>query len=262
MPWNAVLQTTRSRKAKRGLVFCASFIAASICLFFLQGFHLRPEVDGGEPGGTKSGIGYGTGKDSRQMPIDDASHLRGKIKIARVASTSSLSSSFPSSHLSLESTALNKGGEKIKSSSGDEVPPNFKMSSSTETFLVRFTLNNLDGAAGQKGNIDIEVHPIWSPLGAQRFAALVEADFFPGVHFFRVISNFVAQFGIHGDPQVSSIWSGKRIQDDPVIESNLRGYLSFATSGKNTRTTQMFINFGDNKQLDSMGFSPFAGVWM
>jgi peptidyl-prolyl cis-trans isomerase A (cyclophilin A) len=70
----------------------------------------------------------------------------------------------------------------------------------------------------------------------------------------------MAQFGIHGDPKISAEWKDKKIKDDPVVESNKRGYVSFATSGDNTRTTQIFINFGDNTNLDSMKFAPFAKI--
>jgi len=107
---------------------------------------------------------------------------------------------------------------------------------------------------------ELEVHPDWAPLGAARFKEMVEQDFFKGVRFFRVISGFMAQFGIHPKPAIAAEWFGKKLIDDPVIESNKRGYISFATSGKDSRTTQMFINFADNGNLDGMGFSPFGKV--
>jgi peptidyl-prolyl cis-trans isomerase A (cyclophilin A) len=110
------------------------------------------------------------------------------------------------------------------------------------------------------GDFVIEVHRDWSPNGADRFHNLVSSGYYDGVRFFRVISGFMAQFGIHGDPQVSAKWRGARIPDDPVKQSNTRGMVSFATAGPGTRTTQVFINFGDNSQLDRMGFSPFGQV--
>jgi len=106
----------------------------------------------------------------------------------------------------------------------------------------------------------LEVHPDWAPLGEARFKELLNQSFFNGIRFFRTVNNFVTQFGIHADPQVAATWKDNRIDDDPVIESNQRGYISFATSGKNSRTTQMFINLQSNTQLDGMGFSPFGKV--
>ncbi len=111
-----------------------------------------------------------------------------------------------------------------------------------------------------KGPIHIEVHPEWAPLGAARFRELVEAGYYTDVAFFRVVSGFMAQIGIHGDPTVNARWRDNSIQDDPVTQHNTRGMLSFATRGPNTRTTQFFINFVDNSSLDGMGFAPFAQV--
>lgn len=114
--------------------------------------------------------------------------------------------------------------------------------------------------ATTKGDFTVEVHRDWAPLGADRFYNLVKAGFFTDAAFFRVISGFMAQFGISGDPAVAAAWRPARIQDDPVKESNERGYVSYAMAGPDTRTTQLFINFGNNSQLDSMGFSPFGKV--
>jgi len=111
-----------------------------------------------------------------------------------------------------------------------------------------------------KGNFTIEVQRVWSPNGADRFFNLVKAGFFNDIAFFRVLDGFVAQFGIHGNPEVSAVWRNQNIPDDPVIESNLKGTISFATAGPNTRTTQFFINYADNTRLDDMGFSPFGKV--
>jgi len=121
-----------------------------------------------------------------------------------------------------------------------------------ETFKVKF--------ATTKGDFTLEITRAWSPLGADRFYNLVKNGFFTDVAFFRVIEGFMVQFGIHGDPAVSAAWRGARIQDDPVKESNEKGYISYAMAGPNTRTTQMFINFGNNARLDDMGFSPFGKV--
>ena len=111
-----------------------------------------------------------------------------------------------------------------------------------------------------KGEFTIEVTRAWAPNGADRFYNLVRRGYYDDVRFFRVLSGFMAQFGISGDPELSTIWREARIPDDTVAESNRRGYVSFATSGANTRTTQMFINYGNNSGLDSQGFSPFGRV--
>jgi len=111
-----------------------------------------------------------------------------------------------------------------------------------------------------KGDFVIEVTRAWSPLGADRFYNLVKYHFFDGAAFFRVMQGFVAQFGISARPEVSQAWERATIADDPVTQSNTRGSLTFATAGPNTRTTQVFINLGENSSLDTMGFSPFGKV--
>jgi len=121
-----------------------------------------------------------------------------------------------------------------------------------ETYKVDFDTN--------KGKFVVQVTRAWSPNGADRFYNLVKSGFFSDVRFFRAIPNFMVQFGIHGDPAVSAAWRMARITDDPAKESNKRGYITFATAGPNTRTTQVFINFKDNAFLDSQGFSPFGQV--
>ena len=111
-----------------------------------------------------------------------------------------------------------------------------------------------------KGKIAIEVTREWAPLGADRFYNLVKNGFYEGARFFRVLPRFVVQFGIPGDPALARSWRSARIADDPVKQSNARGTISFATAGAGTRTTQVFINLGDNRNLDGMGFSPFGRV--
>jgi peptidyl-prolyl cis-trans isomerase A (cyclophilin A) len=111
-----------------------------------------------------------------------------------------------------------------------------------------------------KGDFVVEVTRAWSPRGADRFYNLVKYHFFDGAAFFRVLEGFVVQFGISPRPDVSQVWENAKIDDDPVTQSNTRGMLTFATSGPNTRTTQLFINLGNNANLDSMGFSPFGKV--
>ncbi|MCB0384863.1 MAG: peptidylprolyl isomerase [Bdellovibrionales bacterium] len=111
-----------------------------------------------------------------------------------------------------------------------------------------------------KGKFVVEAHRDWSPKGVDRFYELIQEGFFKDIAFFRVVKGFVVQFGIHGNPDEASKWKQKVITDDSVKESNKSGYLSFATAGPNTRTTQLFINLNDNTNLDRMGFSPFAKV--
>jgi peptidyl-prolyl cis-trans isomerase A (cyclophilin A) len=111
-----------------------------------------------------------------------------------------------------------------------------------------------------KGTFVILVHRAWAPRGADRFYNLVKNGFYDNVRFFRVLDGFMAQFGINGDPALMAKWRVARIPDDPVRQSNTRGTISFATSGANTRTTQVFINFGNNAALDRMGFAPFGKV--
>ncbi len=120
------------------------------------------------------------------------------------------------------------------------------------TYKVKFTTT--------KGDFVVEVTRAWAPRGADRFYNLVQHHFYDGASFFRVLPGFVAQFGISADPPVSKAWASATIPDDPVTQSNLRGSLTFATSGPNTRTTQIFINLADNASLDSMGFSPFGKI--
>jgi peptidyl-prolyl cis-trans isomerase A (cyclophilin A) len=120
------------------------------------------------------------------------------------------------------------------------------------TFKARFDTT--------KGPFVITVHRDWAPKGADRFYNLVKAGFYDNVRFFRVIDGFMAQIGMNGNPEVQAAWDRARLTDDPVKESNKRGYVTFATAGPNTRTTQFFINFRDNAGLDRQGFAPFGEV--
>jgi cyclophilin family peptidyl-prolyl cis-trans isomerase len=111
------------------------------------------------------------------------------------------------------------------------------------------------------GSFVVDVTPTWSPRGAARFRELVETQFYDDCRFFRVVPGFVVQFGMHGDPTTHAMWSSRTIADDPVVESNLRGTITFAMSAApNSRSTQLFINYVDNTFLDDQGFSPFGVV--
>lgn len=111
------------------------------------------------------------------------------------------------------------------------------------------------------GAFVIEVKRDQAPIGADRFYNLVKIGFYDGTAFFRAIKGFMVQFGLHGEPAVNKVWRGAQIDDDPVKGSNKRGMLTFAKQNRpNTRTTQVFINFSDNANLDGMGFAPFGTV--
>ena len=113
-----------------------------------------------------------------------------------------------------------------------------------------------------RGTIVIQVRRAWAPLGADRFYNLVKNGYYDDCRFFRVIYGFAAQVGINGDPKINAVWAQAPIQDDPVKQSNRKGYVSFAKGNMpNTRTTQIFINLSDeNVILDGMGFAPFGTV--
>jgi peptidyl-prolyl cis-trans isomerase A (cyclophilin A) len=111
-----------------------------------------------------------------------------------------------------------------------------------------------------KGPFVVEVHREWAPLGADRFYNLVKAGFYDDGRLFRVIPDFMVQFGINGNTAVQSKWLNANLKDDPVKQSNKRGFITFATAGPNTRTTQVFVNYADNARLDRQGFAPFGEV--
>ena len=111
-----------------------------------------------------------------------------------------------------------------------------------------------------KGPFVVEVRRDLAPFGADRFYDLTQSHFFDDARFFRVLKGFVVQFGIHKAPSVSARWRTMQLVDDPVKESNQRGTITYAISGPNTRTTQVFINLADNRRLDANGFAPFGKV--
>jgi peptidyl-prolyl cis-trans isomerase A (cyclophilin A) len=111
-----------------------------------------------------------------------------------------------------------------------------------------------------RGSFVVAVTRAWAPLGADRFYNLVQAGFFDDAGFFRVVPGFVVQFGLSADARANAAWDTARLADDPVKQANRRGRITFATAGPNTRTTQLFVNTGDNLRLDQMGFAPFGEV--
>jgi peptidyl-prolyl cis-trans isomerase A (cyclophilin A) len=121
-----------------------------------------------------------------------------------------------------------------------------------ESFQVKFTTT--------KGDFVVQVTRAWAPLGADRFYNLVTHGFFTDAAFFRNVPGFIVQFGLNANPAVNKVWQNANIKDDKVTQSNAPGTLTFATAGPNTRTTQLFINFGNNTFLDSQGFAPFGKV--
>ena len=121
-----------------------------------------------------------------------------------------------------------------------------------DSFQVKFTTT--------KGDFVVDVTRSWSPVGADRFYNLVKHGFFTDAAFFRNVPGFIVQFGLSADPAVNKVWRNANIKDDQVTQSNAPGTITFATAGPNTRTTQLFINFGNNTFLDSQGFSPFGKV--
>ena len=121
-----------------------------------------------------------------------------------------------------------------------------------DTYVVKF--------ATTRGDFDVTVHREWAPVGADRFYNLVKHHYYDNGSFFRVVPGFVVQFGLSAYPPVSAAWTNAKLKDDPVKQSNKKGYLTFATAGPNTRTTQVFINLKDNARLDGMGFAPFGVV--
>jgi peptidyl-prolyl cis-trans isomerase A (cyclophilin A) len=134
----------------------------------------------------------------------------------------------------------------------DLLKPSTLRGRAPDVYKVKFTTT--------KGDVIIQVNRVWAPIGSDRFYNLVRAGFYKDAAFFRIVPRFVAQFGIPARPDVAAAWDHAYLVDDRVTQSNKRGTLTFATAGPNTRTTQIFINYGDNASLDTQGFAPFGTV--
>lgn len=120
------------------------------------------------------------------------------------------------------------------------------------TFSVRFETT--------KGPFVVKVTRAWAPKGVNRFYNLVYYHYYDNQPLFRVRPGFVVQWGISGTPAIAKAWQNATIKDDLVKQSNTKGTITFATAGKNTRTTQVFVNLGANAFLNKSGFSPFGTV--
>lgn len=144
-------------------------------------------------------------------------------------------------------------GAEQDTGSGALTNPATLQDTAPETYHVTFDTS--------VGTFVVQVHRDWAPHGADRFYNLVKHGFYDNARFFRVIADFMVQFGINGDPAISGAWRTARIPVDPVKQSNKRGYITYAMGASpDTRTTQVFINFRDNANLDAMGFAPFGQV--
>ncbi len=135
---------------------------------------------------------------------------------------------------------------------GGQLPQAAAQEKAPESFKVQFETS--------AGDFVVEVTRKWAPNGADRFYETVQKEFYKEARFFRVIPGFMVQWGIHADPAIQAKWRDAKIQDDPVVASNQKGFITYAMAGPNTRTTQLFINYGDNSRLDSQGFAPFGRV--
>jgi cyclophilin family peptidyl-prolyl cis-trans isomerase len=111
-----------------------------------------------------------------------------------------------------------------------------------------------------KGGFVVAVTRALAPIGADHFYNLVRAGYYDDSRFSRVVPHFIVQFGIAGDPRVTAAWKDRRIPDDPVRTSNVRGTIAYAMTGPDTRTTQLYISLVDNRRLDAQGFAPFGRV--
>jgi peptidyl-prolyl cis-trans isomerase A (cyclophilin A) len=172
---------------------------------------------------------------------------------AAVAQTPAPQASKPSTGASSGHTTPNKRGiTTARSYDRALLKPTLLKGKAPEQYQVKFDTT--------RGEFTLTVTRAWAPLGADRFYNLVKHHFYDNASFFRVVPGFVAQFGISAYPPVTAAWKGTDIKDDRVTQSNKKGYITFATSGPNTRTTQVFINLKDNTSLDGQGFAPFGVV--
>ncbi|HXL23273.1 MAG TPA: peptidylprolyl isomerase [Candidatus Dormibacteraeota bacterium] len=160
----------------------------------------------------------------------------------------------PKSSAAPKSTATAHSGTLAARSSYDRtlLRPALLKEKAPDTYQVKFTTT--------RGDFVVTVTRAWAPVGADRFYNLVKHHFYDNASFFRAIPEFMVQFGISAYPPVSAAWSKATIKDDAVTKSNTKGFITFATAGPDTRTTQVFINLVDNVRLDASGFAAFGQV--
>jgi len=155
--------------------------------------------------------------------------------------------------------ALSAGcGSGSDADPGDRVvrSPLLRANNYTETAPASYQVT-LETSAG---DVVIQVHRDWAPLGADRFYNLTKGGFYDDTRVYRVVENFMAQFGLNGDPYVNQVWKTEFLVDDPLVESNTRGRVAFAKGGRHSRTTEVFISYKDNSSLDAQGFAPIGEV--
>ncbi len=128
------------------------------------------------------------------------------------------------------------------------------------------TINPIFGGKPRYEPITIEIFREWAPYGADRIFSLVADRYFNNAAFYRVVPDFVIQFGIAAEPEETSKWN-TGIKDDPVKLSNLPWTVSYAMEMNDdgqvvpqSRTTNIFVNLVNNSRLDAMGFAPFGRV--
>ncbi len=160
-----------------------------------------------------------------------------------------------------EQSPANQGAGTGPGNQADALPknaagllnPSAAVEQAPPTFKARFT--------SSKGNFTILVHRDWAPIGADRFYNLVKVGFYDEARFFRVVPGFMVQFGLAANPQATAAWKSAPMNDDPVTQTNKRAFVTYAKTGQpNSRSTQIFINYGNNARLDAMGFAPFGEV--
>ncbi len=184
---------------------------------------------------------------------DEPSHASAESTAAAATNASPASSAAPPAATSAVAPAPAGSRPLASSVHPDLLNPSKASDKAPDVFKAKFTTT--------KGDFVVEVHRDWAPNGADRFYDLVKMGFFDDTRFFRAVDGFMVQFGISGDPAVNAKWQSANVADDAVKQSNKRGFVSFAqTNMPNSRSTQVFVNYGDNGRLDGMRFAPFGQV--